>query len=126
MTYEVGQKVETPLGVGVVVGYNDTYDMYLVDLNDEFTNQQFKEYHLKPYKTPHEKLIELGWKHFDEDKMGVIYENESAYLNIYKTHKYYIFETKESGKYIENKVEIDLELSRILTDYLEWLEEVKE
>ena len=62
MTYEIGQKVETPLGVGNVVGYHEFYEIYSVDLltNPEFTDQPFKEYHLKPYKTANDKLIEMG------------------------------------------------------------------
>lgn len=124
MKYEIGKKVVTPLGDGVVVGYNDTYDMYLVDLNDEFTNQQFKEYHLKPYKTPHERLLEMGFEMVLDEEHFTIFEHQELDYTIrvdklWKGIGIHHYNDDPHYRYIY------LELSRILTEYLEWLEEEK-
>jgi len=58
--YKIGDKVETPHGTGWVRGYSEVYDMYIVDLKGVFKNQQYKPFHLLPYRTAHEKLIEMG------------------------------------------------------------------
>ena len=114
MTYEIGQKVETPLGVGNVVGYHEFYEIYSVDLltNPEFTDQQFKEYHLKPYKTAHEKLIEMGYEYsqISEDKDDHYYNSSDGWVWFSISNKNYR---------VSEDVYVDLELSKILTQYLE-------
>lgn len=136
MKYEIGQKVETPLGVGKVVGYHELYDIYLVDLNDEFTNKQFKEYHLKPYKSPHDKLLSMGFEEKIHDKT-VERETKNGDYKQYVKYPFVIlidlnrkdFTTytlyNDSKNNVDDVSWVSLELSRILTEYLEWLEEEK-
>ena len=120
MTYEIGQKVETPLGVGKVVGYHELYDIYLVDLltNPAFTNQQFKEYHLKPYKTAHDKLVEMGLHlKITNDYAGGIFSHEWWNDNNYRVLAFFVNE-KQTTVYEANH-----DVMRIIPQYLEEMEE---
>lgn len=114
MKYEVGQKVETPLGVGVVKGIRQyqepIYQIKFMDSN--FMVLDFEENELKPYKTPHERLLDMGYELI-----------QGANLKIYRHDKLMNFRVYDDNTISCN--EINLELSRILTDYLEWLEEEK-
>ena len=62
MTYEIGQKVETPLGVGVVKGLRSNNTKFVtVKFNDDDSMcMEFESQYVKPYKSAHEKLIEMG------------------------------------------------------------------
>ena len=62
MKYEIGQKVETPLGVEEITFISEfTHDLtpaYHVRLKGH--ELCFSEDELKPYKTAHEKLLSMG------------------------------------------------------------------
>jgi hypothetical protein len=115
--YKAGDKVETPHGTGWVKSYSEVYDMYIVDLKGAFKNQQYKPYHLKPHKSAHDKLIEMGFKknedgHYQHDFDGDIRVMSETNMK-----------TMETQKYLVPRVHLTLELSRILTQYLEELED---
>ena len=128
MTYEIGQKVETPLGIGVIqsleetifedekgnpiydyaVKFENNYDYYTEHTLDKII---FLNHVVKPYRTAHEKLLEMGYE--CEEKRDVkIYRHENKISSV--------------RVYDDNTIscnDIDLELSRILTQYLEEMEE---
>lgn len=87
MKYEIGQKVETPLGVGKIFDTNTSGDMFHVELKDGLIKWFWGEY-LKPYKMAHDKLIEMGFSYeYDEcndelsDKVHTYY-NAKRHLKI--------------------------------------------
>lgn len=113
--YEIGQQVETPIGKGKIFDTNNSGDMYHVELKDGST-KWFWEGYLKPYKTPHEKLIDLGFT-FDVDV---------DWANMDFSHKF----SKDEQRitiYLYDKTVTTYEVCKeaivVLTEYLEWLEE---
>lgn len=122
--YKIGDKVETPHGTGLVVGYHETYDIYIVDLKGDFKTQQYKPEHLQPYQSAHEKLIEMGCEYSDRQsgKLHKVYYTENPNDN----QKYeLVFDKYEHGWVynLNNEIIVDLTLSRILTQYLEEINE---
>ncbi len=127
MTYEIGQKVETPLGVGEIVGvieypkgYGNTYRVD-IKIKEEVINKMYDFDELKPYKTAHEKLLEMGYEcdgTYDGKQYTNTKEDETlpVEINIDTHNKYY---------YIPNNDYVNLELSKILTQYLEEMAELK-
>ena len=107
--YKIGDKVETPHGTGLVVGYHETYDMYIVDLKGDFKTQQYKPEHLQPYRTAHEKLIEMGYELTKRSDYVFYRHDDLPRVTIYSDKTYSCSDT-------------NLVLSRILTDYLEEME----
>lgn len=133
MTYEIGQKVETEKGNGIIVaisGYEE--QLYIVEITN-IGKWGFNEHQLKPYKTAHEKLIEMGYE-YEEHKQGhrYIHRENKDYIDIdLFRESYYHFEFKYQRDYRKTPYPIrhyrttpypistNLELSRILTQYLE-------
>jgi len=118
MTYEVGQKVETPLGIGTIVGSKPILyarDVYNVELKTKEGNFYiwFTQDVLKPYKSPHERLLEMGFELVTANKLIYITYDDLTHFVVDK-------ERKELNFHIGT---VDLELSRILTQYLEEMEE---
>lgn len=113
--YKVGDKVETPLGVGVIKwidkaskNEDEGFDTIYVSIK-HFPEIEFNERHIKPYRTAHEKLIEMGYE-FEQLEGYKIYRHiEKSIIGVYEDKTYCC-------------VEVDLDLSRILTQYLEELE----
>lgn len=70
-------------------------------------------------KTPHDKLLEMGFRQSQNtlvnNTLYTIYEIDGGSITI--------IEGKEN--FYKTKMKLNLKLSRILTDYLEWLEEQK-
>jgi len=62
MKYEIGQEVETPFGKGKIFDTNNSGDMYHVTLKKDGSTRWFWENYLKPYRTPHEKLLDIGFE----------------------------------------------------------------
>ncbi len=120
MTYEIGQKVETPLGVGEVIDVFTREDKTISECKVCIKTYSvwFGVDDLKPYKTAHEKLIKMGFTATLEFDKYPIYRNnfglELSFNPIEKT--YYLTKWEESTK-------VSLELSRILTQYLEEMAE---
>lgn len=112
--YKIGDKVETPQFTGVV---EKVYESGV-----KVNGKMFPLKDIKPYRTAHEKLIEMGYEVFDEDHMGIIYRDKTCYINISKIDKSYWLEGRPRGDYIVNVPEVGLTLSRILTQYLEEME----
>ena len=59
--YKIGDKVETPLGIGILVDVSQNNETkYKVAHGTRTTWYAHDE--IKPYRTAHEKLIELGYE----------------------------------------------------------------
>ena len=76
---------------------------------------------MKKYKTAHEKLIEMGYEHH-EYCYGDVYELKESYKYNGLSSR---IQTDNQGAINCGDVFIGLELSRILTQYLEELENDK-
>lgn len=113
--YKIGDKVETPYGVGVItVIRND--GMFFVKIKNQLVHCVYDE--LTPYRTAHEKLIEMEW----EEQETTIKNNRrydkgdnTIFIDIVKK-TYEVYEGYDP-------YQIDLKLSRILTQYLEEIEQ---
>lgn len=130
MTYEIGQKVTTPLGIGEIKkieNWSDGHTQFVVYIKGIFVTLSSSQ--LKPYKTPHERLLELGYE-YQEHKQGhrYIHRENKDYIDVdLLRSSYYHFTFKHERHYRVSALPsgTTLELSRILTEYLEWLEEEK-
>ncbi len=85
MTYEIGQKVETPLGWGRLSYFDSEFAWVSIKGTPEI---EFDIRHIKPYKTAHDKLIDMGFSYeYDEcndelsDKVHTYY-NAKRHLKI--------------------------------------------
>ena len=131
--YKIGDKVETPHGTGLVVGYHETYDMYIVDLKGDFKTQQYKPEHLQPYRTAHEKLIEMGYEKKIHDTVVKSDVESGRYKQYAKGSEVILIDVEDrefttytlySGdKGVSDVSWVNHKLSRILTQYLEELED---
>src|SRR5690554_1525039 len=112
--FKAGDKVETPFGVGIFYGYIDGGFMsgsLRVDYEKVQTGAVYfwNEDDLKPYKTAHEKLIDLGYELTERNDYIFYRHDELPKVTIYSDKTYSCSDT-------------NLELSKILTQYLEELE----
>jgi len=118
MTYEIGQKIETPFGIGTIIRSKPILyarDVYKVEIKtkDRDYDIWFTQGVLKPYKTAHDRLIEMGFELVTANKLIYITYDDLTHFVVDK-------ERKELNFHIGT---VDLELSRILTQYLEELNE---
>lgn len=129
MTYEIGQRVTTPLGlVGEIKQSGDEMSKVAIKSVDGIYTYfyKFMNKKLKPYKTPHERLIEMGFEVLDithyanRDFTHYVHSKSGLCLNFQTKNRYYYIATKSL-----DSPNISLELSRIITDCLEWLGEEK-
>lgn len=116
--YKIGDKVETPFGVGRVDKVFDSGLMVflggskLIPLKD-----------VKPYQSAHDKLIEMGFVVVEDNVAWIAYEYKKAeyLIRFCKGSKqvgvYHDIDTNANYRYF------GIELSRILTQYLEELEQ---
>ena len=104
--YKIGDKVETEKGNGIIVaisGYEE--QLYIVEITN-IGNWGFNEHQLNPYRTAHEKLIEMGYVSIKRNDNVSYIHDELPRVTIYSDNTYSCSDT-------------NLELSRILTQYLE-------
>lgn len=94
---------------------NGSYGYYFHEDCDAL--DYWEEDELELYKTPHERLIELGFVVDDETNYFISYVFNGLEITIYKKEKVY-----QTYVYGDHYNPIDLELAEILVDYLEELE----
>lgn len=124
--FNVGDKVESPLGLGIVVKEGMAFGSYIIYLGKPYIKCDYKNElvfnarELKLHKTAHEKLLDLGWN-FGEYLKYKQYEKFDE--NSRRTMSIRIF-NDENGIYyfLNNFTYVEKELSKILTQYLEELE----
>lgn len=127
MKYEIGQKVTTPLGVGEIIDVftreDKTIKEYKVCINTYSAWVDVED--IKPYKTPHERLIEMDYE-YKEHKQGhrYIHKEDKDYIDIDLFRDCFYHFDFGSNK-TPRPMGTSLKLARILTDYLELLEEEK-
>lgn len=112
--YKEGDKVETPLGVGVIeciikLPFNEV----LVRIDDRI--HAFLEEQVEHYKTAHEKLLELGYELQEGSniKVYVLFDRQGGIDDIFKVN--------DTEKYILPYHEVNLEIAKIMVQYLEEL-----
>ena len=112
--FKAGDKVETPFGVGIFERYVDGGFMS-GSLRVCYEKVQtggvyfWNEDDIKPYKTAHEKLIDMGYEFVKANNCVFYRHEELPKITIYNDKTY-------------SCSDADLELSKILTQYLEELE----
>lgn len=83
-------------------------------------NSKIKGKDLKPYKTPHERLLELGLKlKITMNWYGSVFSHEWWNGDNIKVVVFYVYEKQTTVFEASN------EIMRIIPDYLDWLEEEK-
>ena len=126
MNYKIGDKVETPFGVGIITHIDEfdneiKEDIYWVQIK-KAPEIYFNEEHLQYYKTAHDKLLELGWVQqkgtAEHVKMYAHEDYDTGLLCINKDIKQWFYSLLTYTDFF-----VDLELSKILTQYLEELED---
>ena len=147
--HKIGDKVETPLGIGVIQSLEETIfvdekDNPIYDYAVKFENDYdyytehkldkiiFLNHVVKPYHTAHEKLIEMVWECVDNDKKYAVYRkttlkneyhNDYIQLEVIKRTKTFgairYYNDNFNSQYSHHQFNFDLTLSRILTQYLE-------
>lgn len=131
-TYKVGDKVLYDGEVHTViqvpddkltwkdVGYLDK-DYVVLDLHYDNAIHYTE---IKPYFTPHERLLKLGWEMIDTDGTYKTYDNfDSKYTRMTMSIK--INKDKDGWYFTTHWVFMDKELTTILLEYLDELENDK-
>lgn len=78
MTYEIGQKVETPLGVGEIIDIFTREDKTISECKVCIKSHSvwFGVDDLKPYKSGHDKLLSMGFEMILDDEHFTIFEHQ--------------------------------------------------
>ena len=135
--YKLGDKVETPLGIGIYKGhidggiYEGAHKVYLNANTNEIYFWDIKE--LKPYQTPHEKLIEMGYEEKIHDTVVKSNVESGRYKQYAKSSKVILIDV-EGGEFttytlynrdkgVSDVSWVNHKLSHILTQYLDELNE---
>ena len=114
--YKIGDKVEYCGLVSTVVSINERQRvMGIVYTQEEEQSAVVGFDSVKHYRTAHEKLIEMGYEH-SEYSYGDVYELKESYKYNGLSGR---IQTDNCGAINCGDVYIGLELSRILTQYLE-------
>jgi hypothetical protein len=117
MTYEIGQKVTTPLGVGIIKYYIGG-SMVWITFDENMAEIEFDIKHLQPYKTAHEKLIEMGLHlKITKNWAGGIFSHEWWNDNNDRVLVFFVKE-KQTTVYEANH-----DIMRIIPQYLEEMAE---
>lgn len=136
MNYKIGDKVETPLGVGVIT-YIDSdgeidYD-YWISIK-ETPPISFDKKYIQSYKSAHDKLLELGFVKTESGSYEKKIISDTFIENTYtikidrkdkriKTSYYYYNNFESRGSY--DAMWLDELLLKILTQYAKELENDK-
>ena len=116
--YKIGDYVKSFIGIGCIEDeYKELNNHFIVNVKGNRYILSASE--LEKYKTAHEKLLEMGWK-FSECTGCKLYQRKGGFVEFNIEQKTYTIYTLNNYD-----VNINLELSRILTQYLEELEEEK-
>lgn len=121
--YKVGEKVETPFGIGIVVGKRVAmrHDDIIFEVEIKGIKIDFRNTQVTPYQSAHEKLIELGYERVDTHY--ILYKkNNGIHIEIDSDLTLMVYKENDDFYYTSSPVYINLQLSRILTQYLEELE----
>ena len=113
--FKVGDKVKNGRYEGVItnVKTKTTYTM-TTEREGAYSNLSDKDLKLlKPYKTPHQELLDLGWVIDEDDK------NETR-IFYYKNKR--VIRINRINKTCLTAINVDLQLAKILVRYLEELE----
>ena len=132
--YKVGDKVETPLGIGVIIGKRVAmqHDDIIFEVENKGIKVDFRNTHVTPYRTAHDKLIEMGYEEKIHD-IVVKYDVESGRYKQYAKGSEVILIDLEDAEFttytlfsgdkgVSDVAWVTLELSRIITQYMEELE----
>lgn len=84
---------------------------YYFNIDDELLNY-YEEEDLELYKTPHERLLELGWRFEYKDEHTTVYYGKNSFTTIKIYHKHFT---------IGVNFYFGLELAEVLVDYLKEL-----
>lgn len=116
--FKVGDKVWCNGEIKVIARIDEWADNefgYYFDKNDELLDF-YEEHDLELYKSPHERLLELGWEFVNESKLYITYQCVNYY------NKFISFIKEKKVYYIIGDKHIDLQLAEVLVDYLKELE----
>lgn len=134
LNYKIGDKVETPLGIGKLVDISQNNETkFKVAYGTRTTWYAHDE--VEPYTTAHEKLLALGWGVLRDNTTHVEFRKtirKDSYIDNYSIIKV----TKKSktfsgqtyyndnfvSRYSQYELSFDLELARIMLQYLEEME----
>lgn len=114
--FKVGDKVWFNGDVRIIRRVDEWEDGeygYYFNVDDELLDYA-KECDLELYKTPQERLLELGWTLVFED-------DDAIYYGKYSTLTIRI-DKKDKDFFVSDKMVFNLELAEILVDYLRELE----
>ena len=114
MTYEIGQKVETEKGNGIIVGISGYEEqLYIVKITN-IGKWGFNEHQLKLYRTAHEKLIEMGLiLKITKNWAGGIFSHEWWNANNDRVIVFFV------GEKVTTVYEANHDIMRIIPQYLE-------
>ena len=132
--YKIGDKVETPLGIGVIIGKRVAmqHDDIIFEVENKGIKVDFRNTHVTPYRTAHDKLIEMGYEEKIHDT-AVKHDVESGrYKQYAKNYEVILIDIEDrefttytlynGSKGVDDVSWVNHKLSRILTQYLEELE----
>ncbi len=119
MTYEIGQKVTTPHGDGVIISMSEIDNEYEVEYPyKELTTSFFGIESLQPYKTARDKLIEMGLSlKITKNWMGGVFSHEWWNDNDDIVLVFFVYEK------VITVYEANHDIMRIIPQYLEEMEE---
>ena len=129
--YKIGDKVETPLGIGVVVGKRVAmrHDDIIFEVNIKNVKIDFRNTQVIAYKSAHDKLIEMGWEEKIHDTVVKYHVERGRYKQYAKNYEVILIDIEKrdfttyilynGDKGVSDVSWVSHELSRILTQYLE-------
>lgn len=119
--FKVGDKVVVCGGdvrtIARIDKWNDGRYGYYFNIDDELLNF-YDEEDLELYKTPEERLFDLGFEKVAKHKFVKVNKGGSGYNTPYKITIEFAFNSYQVKCECQNWVGVDLELAEVLVDYL--------